>query len=403
MSLQSTLRRHPIWVLVGVALLGAVAYVVRSFIGTLVFGLFLYYATRPVYDRIEGRVGEPSVAAGISIFALALPALVVVSYALLIVFRQLDDLTQSTPINPEDFGIDPTVFDRLADPAALLSTDLNQFVTTELVGSVLGSLTSAVETLAVLAVAAINLFVMVALAFYLLRDDHRIAAWLLDAFGEKGTLFRRYFVAVDRDLKDIFFGNILNAVFTGTIGVITYSLLNVVAPDDVAIPAAALVGLLAGVASLIPVVGMKLVYVPVGGYMAIQSLTAAGTESLWFVVAFFVVSLVVVDSIPDLVLRPYVSGQNVHVGALMLSYTLGPLLFGWYGLFLMPVLLVLVIQFVRVVLPDLIADDQPPTIPLIGTPLPVAESVESTGDESQAVSSESDDDEPRARPRESVE
>ena len=379
MSLQSTLRRHPIWVLVGVALLGAVAYVVRAFIGTLVFGLFLYYATRPVYDRIEGRVGEPSVAAGISIFALALPALALVSYALLIVFRQLDELTQSTPIDPSDFGLDPTVFDRLTDPAALLSTDFTQFVSTELVGSVLGSLTSAVETLAVLAIAAINLFAMVALAFYLLRDDHRIAAWLLDAFGEKGTLFRRYFVAVDRDLKDIFFGNILNAVFTGTIGVITYSLLNIAAPSGVAIPAAALVGLLAGVASLIPVVGMKLVYVPVGGYMAVQSLTDAGTESLWFVAAFFVVSLVVVDSIPDLVLRPYVSGQNVHVGALMLSYTLGPLLFGWYGLFLMPVLLVLVIQFARIVLPDLIADGPSPTIPLIGTPLPV-ESAESTDD-----------------------
>ena len=367
MSLQSTLRKHPVWVLVGIALLAAVVYVVRAFVGTLVFGLFLYYATRPVYDRIEGRVGEPSVAAGISIFALALPALALVSYALLIVFRQLNDLTQSTALNPEDFGLDPTVFDRLADPAALAATDLTQFVSTELVRSVLGSLTSAVGTLAVLAVAAINLFVMVALAFYLLRDDHRIAAWLLDSFGEKGTLFRQYLVAVDRDLKDIFFGNILNAVFTGTIGVITYSLLNIVAPEDVAIPAAALVGLLAGVASLIPVVGMKLVYIPVGGYMAIQSLTNAATESLWFVVAFFVVSLVVVDSIPDLVLRPYVSGQNVHVGALMLAYTLGPLLFGWYGLFLMPVLLVLVVQFARIVLPALLTEGSTPPMPLVGT------------------------------------
>jgi len=391
MSIQSTLRQHPVWVLVGISLLGAVAYVVQAFIGTLVFGLFLYYATRPVYNRIEGRVGEPSIAAGISIFALALPALALVSYALLIVFRQVNDLTQSTALDPADFGLDPTVFDRLADPATLLSADLSQFMSTELVASVLDSLTSAVETLTVLAIALINLFVMVALAFYLLRDDHRIAAWLLDAFGEKGTLFRRYLVAVDRDLKDIFFGNILNAVFTGTIGVITYSLLNVVAPSDVAIPAAALVGLLAGVASLIPVVGMKLVYVPVGGYMAIQSLTAAGTESLWFVVAFFVVSLVVVDSIPDLVLRPYVSGQNVHVGALMLAYTLGPLLFGWYGLFLMPVLLVLVIQFARIVLPDLLAADEPPTIPLVGTPLRVSDPVETTDDEPPAAPTESTD------------
>ena len=378
MSLQSTLRRHPVWVLVGIALLGAVAYVVRAFIGTLVFGLFLYYATRPVYNRIEGRVGEPNIAAGISIFALALPALTLVSYALLIVFRQFNDLTETTALDPADFGLDPAVFDQLADPAALASTDLTQFMSAELVGSVVDSLTSAVETLTVLAVAAINLFVMIALAFYLLRDDNRVAAWLLDAFGEKGSLFRQYLVAVDRDLKDIFFGNILNAVFTGTIGVITYSLLNIVAPEDVAIPAAALVGLLAGVASLIPVVGMKLVYVPVGGYMAIQSLTNAATESLWFVAAFFVVSLVVVDSIPDLVLRPYVSGQNVHVGALMLAYTLGPLLFGWYGLFLMPVLLVLVVQFARIVLPALLTDESTPPMPLVGTRRPGAHGIEGT-------------------------
>ena len=389
MSIQSTLRQHPIWMLVGIALLGAVAYVVSSFIGTLVFGLFLYYSTRPVYNRIEGRVGNPSVAAGISIFALALPALALVTYALLIVFRQLNELTRTTALDPTDFGLDPAVFNRITDPAVLLSTDIREFLSAELVGSVLGSLTSAVETLSVFAIAIINLFAMVALAFYLLRDDHRISAWLLDAFGDKGTLFRRYLVAVDQDLKDIFFGNILNAVFAGTIAVITYSVLNVIAPPALPIPAAALVGLLAGVASLIPVVGMKLIYVPVGLYMTIQSITTAGTETLWFVVLFFLLSLVVVDSIPDLVLRPYVSGRNVHVGALMLAYTLGPLLFGWYGLFLMPVLLVLVVQFARIVLPDLLADEPSTPMELVGVPLRPSQPVEPAEDGSLPRSEQS--------------
>jgi len=389
MSIQSTLRQHPIWMLVGIALLGAVAYVVSSFIGTLVFGLFLYYSTRPVYNRIEGRVGNPSVAAGISIFALALPALALVTYALLIVFRQLNELTRTTALDPTDFGLDPAVFNRITDPAVLLSTDIREFLSAELVGSVLGSLTSAVETLSVFAIAIINLFAMVALAFYLLRDDHRISAWLLDAFGDKGTLFRRYLVAVDRDLKDIFFGNILNAVFAGTIAVITYSVLNVIAPPALPIPAAALVGLLAGVASLIPVVGMKLIYVPVGLYMTIQSITTAGTETLWFVVLFFLLSLVVVDSIQDLVLRPYVSGRNVHVGALMLAYTLGPLLFGWYGLFLMPVLLVLVVQFARIVLPDLLADEPSTPMELVGVPLRPSQPVEPAEDGSLPRSEQS--------------
>jgi len=39
----------------------------------------------------------------------------------------------------------------------------------------------------------------------------------------------------------------------------------------------------------------------------------------------------------------------------MFAYILGPLLFGWYGIFLGPMLLVLVVHFVRIVLPELLA------------------------------------------------
>jgi predicted PurR-regulated permease PerM len=151
----------------------------------------------------------------------------------------------------------------------------------------------------------------------------------------------------------IFFGNILNAVLTGTIGVIVYSALDAVAPAGLGVPVPALVGALAGVASLIPVVGMKLVYVPVALYLAALS-AVMGFSGAWFVLVFAGVSLVVVDTIPDLVLRPYVSGRNLHVGAVMVAYTLGPLLFGWYGIFLLPILLVLVVHFAKIVLPELV-------------------------------------------------
>jgi predicted PurR-regulated permease PerM len=127
----------------------------------------------------------------------------------------------------------------------------------------------------------------------------------------------------------------------------------VFAPAGTAIPAAALVGLLAGAASLIPIVGMKIIYVPVALYMTVRGVLTAGGESLWFVVLFAVVSVIVVDSIPDFLLRPYVSGKNIHIGSLMLAYILGPLFFGWYGLFLMPALLVVVVQFAMVVVPSL--------------------------------------------------
>jgi predicted PurR-regulated permease PerM len=223
------------------------------------------------------------------------------------------------------------------------------------VGTFVNSLGRIGDSISFVGIGAIHLFVMLALAFYLLRDDYKLARWVRGRFADDTGVLEAYLQAVDRDFNNIFFGNILNAVLTGTIGVIAYSLLNTVAPQGVAIPAAALVGLLAGIASLIPVVGMKLVYVPVAAYMGLVALLGGQQEALWFVAVFAGVSFVVVDTIPDLVLRPYVSGRSLHVGAVMIAYTFGPLLFGWYGIFLAPMLLVLIVHFARIVLPELVA------------------------------------------------
>jgi hypothetical protein len=81
------------------------------------------------------------------------------------------------------------------------------------------------------------------------------------------------------------------------------------------------------------------------------------SRAAWWLVGLLLVgtvALVVVDTIPDLIIRPYVSGRSLHVGMVMLAYVLGPLFFGGYGLFLGPPLLVLVFHFFRTVLPELI-------------------------------------------------
>jgi hypothetical protein len=56
----------------------------------------------------------------------------------------------------------------------------------------------------------------------------------------------------------------------------------------------------------------------------------------------------------------------------MLAYIFGPLLFGWYGVFLGPILLVLVVHFARVVLPSCsrASPSSPPSSNLTGEPPP---------------------------------
>ncbi|PSP76427.1 AI-2E family transporter [Halobacteriales archaeon QS_1_68_20] len=281
-------RSRAAWWTFGAVLGLVVLFVVFEFLGTFVFGVFLYYATRPV--------------------------------------AELRDLSETVDLGPlaDLVGEYPDLSGIAASPGELIQNGGADVV--------LGIASSATGFLGLFGLFALHLFVMFAVAFYLLRDDHRLSSWIGTNLSDDPGVLDAYLDAVDEDLHSIFFGNILNAAITGTIGAITYSLLNLFASPGLSVPYAVLVGLLTGVASLIPIVGMKLVYVPVSVYLFARL-------------------------IPDLVLRPYISGRNLHVGMVMMAYVLGPLLFGWYGIFLAPLLLVLAFHFARIILPELVAGD----------------------------------------------
>ncbi|MGQ4555657.1 AI-2E family transporter [Halobellus sp. GM3] len=359
MSVLEMGRSRLSWWGVGIALAAALSYVVYSFVGTFVFGVFIYYATRPIYRRIKKRIRPPSLAAAVALFVLALPALAIVAYTGAIAVSELLRLTNEGIFDISQYPISESQLERFTDIERVLALD-PEMVTPERLSQLLSSVSSASDVLAFVGVGLVHLFAMIALAFYLLRDDQKLSRWARSQLADDRGVLETFLGAVDNDFTNIFFGNILNAVLTGTIGVIAYTLLNLVSPPGVAIPAAALIGLIAGVASLVPIVGMKLVYVPVAVYLGATSYLSDPT-TLWFTVAFVAVSFVVVDTIPDLVLRPYVSGRNLHVGAVMIAYTFGPLLFGWYGIFLGPILLVLIMNFAKHVVPVLISRE--PLVP----------------------------------------
>ena len=371
MALLGMDRSRIAWWSLGLVLGGALLFVLHSFVGTFVFGLFLYYATRPIYRRIRTRIRPPSIAAAVALFVLALPALALVAYTGAVGVSELLRLTDEGLFDLSRYPFTAEQLTTLTDFESLLAID-PAAVTFQQVRRAVSSLGSAGNVVAFVGIGLVHLFAMVALAFYLLRDDRRLSRWVRGRIADDRGVMEAFLAGVDRDFTNIFFGNILNAVLTGTIGVVVYSLLNLVAPPQVAIPAAGLVGLFAGVASLVPVVGMKLVYVPITGYLGISSYLV-DPNTLWFTAAFFAVSFVVVDTIPDLVLRPYVSGRHLHVGAVMIAYTLGPLLFGWYGVFLGPIILVLIVNFARHVLPVLIARE--PLVPYAVDPGVVADDV----------------------------
>jgi hypothetical protein len=183
----------------------------------------------------------------------------------------------------------------------------------------------------------LNLFIVVVVTYYLLVDGRRVRQWLLRFDDE--TVLR---------------GNLLNVIVTAFIAIAVFQGYNAVAPAAAEVPYPTLAGALTGVASLIPAVGMKIVYIPLTGIAAIPVLTGGDQSLLVYVAGLFVLALVVVDTIPDLVLRPLFSGEATHVGLLMLAYTLGPVVLGFYGLFFAPIVLVVGLTFADTALPRLL-------------------------------------------------
>lgn len=350
-------ERLVLWILTIGTIVGLL-YVGWLYVGTVVMGLFVYYVTRPVFRRINTRVESRTLAVGVTLLAVALPLLVIVGWAFAILVASLDDLIES-----DIFGELETVVQPYFDVTTFIP-ELGAFVEAVIadpsrladiqIGPALGEIGGAVLSwLGVLFNVGIHGFIVLIFVFYLLRDDHRIANWARSTFLKEGSVLEAYFLTVDRDLHNVYFGNILNALLTGVLASVVYTLLNLIAPAVTRIPEAAFLGLLVGIASLIPVIGIKLVTWPVGAYLLGRALWL-DPQTVWFPVLFLLVSFVIVDYIPDQLLRPYVSGRTLHVGAVMLAYTIGPLLFGWYGIFLAPLLFVASFEFMRILFPWLL-------------------------------------------------
>ncbi|NHN42460.1 AI-2E family transporter [Halorubellus sp. JP-L1] len=347
--------RVALWV-VAFAFAVVFAFLVWQYVGTVVLGVFAYYVSRPVFSRfVHPRIESRTVAVAVTLFTVGLPVLALVAWTVVVAVRAFADVMDSELSDQLTALVEPyanldSLFSDVPGTIAAIVEDPMRLADPALGAGLGDGLGIVLATVGQLFTVLVHAFVVLIVTFYLLRDDYRVAAWARGTFVEPGGILDAYFVAVDRDLKNVFFGNILNALLTGFLAVLTFVALNLVSPPSSSIPEPLLLGLIVGVASLVPVIGIKLVTLPLAAYLF--GLTAlSGPEDLWFPVAFLAISFVVVDYIPDQLLRPYVSGRSLHVGAVMLAYTLGPFLFGWYGLFLGPFVLVVLFEFARIVVP----------------------------------------------------
>lgn len=353
-------RRRAGWWVLGLLLAGALAFFFYSFVGTFVLGLFVYYGARPIFVRFQ-RFLSSDAAATLTLLCIVLPVLAFLGYTTLVALREF-----SAVVGPDIANVAlKRLFDEHQSLAALVrspSQYLSQFGN---LGGVQNGLTQVLSIVSTIANGLLHLTLALTFAFFLYRDGDRLETWFSAEVGGTDTAVYAYASAVDQDLSTVYFGNVLTVFLVTVVAVVVYNGYSAVAPDPVSMPFPTLLAILTGLATFIPLVVGKVVYLPVAAYLGWQ---AARTDSslLVYPAAFLVVSFLVLDILPQTVLRPYISGKTLHRGLILFSYILGTALFGWYGLFLGPFLAVLLVQFANIPLGKLVRGE-----PLTPHPSPV--------------------------------
>lgn len=344
MGLFSTTGKERIgWGLLGVLIAAFVAFVVYSFVGALVVGLFLYYAIRPVYRWLDDWIDHPSVNATITMLVVGLPILLVIGYAVFLAVRELNLLLQTM-----NFGQLRSQLGPLLDVvAATDEVGLRGFIRNNL--SQIRRIASIVLTW------FLRIFVLVTVCYYLLQYDRAIADWFRQSFEDYPTVVE-YMESVDDDLTTIYTGNLITIGVTSVLAAVVFYGLNVFTPSGVGLRFPVLLGLSLGLGTLIPAVGMKIIYFPYTGYLLWRSIQSQAVP-IWFPVVFFVLTVLVVDTFPDFFIRSYLSKGNINMGWMLLTYVLAATAFGWWGVFFGPIILVAFLNFARRIFPVLLDRD----------------------------------------------
>ena len=341
----------------GALVAAIVGYLLYRFIAAITVAVFLYYSTRRFYGSLRRFRLPKRVRAVLTISMLAVPLVLLLSYTLVLLAVEARSFIEQYPVfeaAPDDIAW----FEGLENlPEPTIGGIIDAYRTGQLDVFIEFAIEHAAFATSIVTGLLLNLLIVAVITYYLLIDGATFRSWLLRFDDE--DIAREYFEAADDELEAVLFGNLLNVIVISLIAIVVFTAYNAFAPAAVEVPYPALAGALTGIASLIPVVGMKIVYLPLAGLAALPIALGGDPTLVSYVVGFLVLAVVIVDTIPDLVLRPYFSGKRTHVGLLMLAYIFGPVVFGFYGLFFAPIVLVLGLTLADTALPRLLGADKP--------------------------------------------
>jgi predicted PurR-regulated permease PerM len=182
---------------------------------------------------------------------------------------------------------------------------------------------------------AFNTSMMLVALFFFFRDGERIAGLLRDLIPMEAAYKDRILKRLYDTVTAVVQSTVLIAVIQGIVAGLGYAVIG-------RLSVSVLLGFVTGVASLIPMVGATLIWLPAALYVMV-------TGELWRGVALLLWGAVAVGSVDNFV-RPLVIGGRVQIPTLLLLFALlgGLQVYGFLGIFVAPVVVATLLAFVSI-------------------------------------------------------
>lgn len=301
------------------ALLLLSAAMVLPYAQFLVAAVLLAFVLHPLHRRLRPRVGAEVSAATLvtlTVVAVLLPFFAVAAFVAGDVARFLRRLSESDVHVGTVESLIARYTGRQVDVAARLQASSERIGET-----VFGGAIAAFETITHLLIGTgVLLFVL----FFVIRDGHRLVAWLRDVVPLPPEVWDDLLAETGDITRAVLAGHVLVAIVQGVLAGIGLAVTGV--------PNAAFWTVIMVVLALIPVVGAFAVWAPASVYLFLQGDVVAA-------VGLFVYGAVVVGLTDDY-LRPVVVDRyaQVNPSVIIVGVVGGLSAFGFVGLFIGPVI-----------------------------------------------------------------
>ncbi len=297
--------------------------IVKPLLIAILSSFILTFVFFPVYSKLNKKINSRNLCSLLTILVILL--LIITPAVFITNALAKESLIFYNKVKGEDFS---AIISKYIEP------NFQEYINNIIKGSILYIIKVTSNFVLSIPNIALNFFVTIFLTYYLLKESETFLETAKKYMPFKETVKQEIFERFRKITNAIVFGTILTAIIQGILGTIGFVIFD--------IPSPVLWGFIMAFASLIPIAGTALVWLPAGIIQLFQQDYFSGFGILLY-------GALIVGTI-DNIIKPRLVGRKakVHPAVVLIGILGGIKLIGFIGFIIGPLILATAIELVKV-------------------------------------------------------